>query len=85
MITQITLTFLETSATQSSCDAEIIETIKAARIASLLQFHGFTGRLANKPEPEPIRDDKSGAYEMSGLDGLLIAPSTKLYGLKLPS
>lgn len=30
------------------------------------------------PEPEPIRDDKSGAYEMLGLDGLLINRATKL-------
>ena len=59
-------------------DPETIKTIKAARIIGLLRSHGFTSRLKNKPEPEPIRDDESGAYEMLGLDGLLIAPATKL-------
>lgn len=55
-----------------------IRTIKSAMIVGLLLSHGFTSRLANMPKPEPIRDDESGAYEMLGLDGLLIVPATKL-------
>lgn len=55
-----------------------IQTIKSAMIVGLLLSHGFTSRLANMPKPEPIRDDESGAYEMLGLDGLLIVPATKL-------
>lgn len=49
-----------------------------ALIVGLLRPHGFTSRLANNPEPEPIRDNKSGAYNMLGLDSLLIDPATKL-------
>ncbi|KAJ6179632.1 hypothetical protein N7519_010093 [Penicillium mononematosum] len=67
---------LSTSA--GGLDPKTIQTIKAARIVGLLRSRGFTSRLANKPEPEPIRDDESGAYEMLGLDGLLINPATKL-------
>lgn len=52
--------------------------IKSALIVGLLLSHGFTSRLANMPEPEPIRDDGRGAYEMLGLDTLLIAPDTRL-------
>ncbi|CAI7611966.1 unnamed protein product [Penicillium palitans] len=55
-----------------------IQTIKSAMIVGLLLSHGFTSRLANMPKPEPIRDDESGAYEMLGLDRLLIVPATKL-------
>lgn len=57
---------------------ETIRTITSARIVGLLLSHGFTSRLANMPEPEPIRDDESGAYEILGLDGLLIVPATEL-------
>ncbi|KAJ6169205.1 hypothetical protein N7497_002048 [Penicillium chrysogenum] len=67
---------LSTSA--GGLDPKTIQTIKAARIVGLLRSRGFTSRLANKPEPEPIRDDESGAYQMLGLDGLLINPATKL-------
>ncbi|KAK4865246.1 hypothetical protein LT330_001869 [Penicillium expansum] len=59
-------------------EEETIRTIKSAMIVGLLLSHGFTSRLANMPKPEPIRDDESGAYEMLGLDSLLIAPATKL-------
>lgn len=59
-------------------EPETIKTIKAARIIGLLRSHGFTSRLKNRPEPEPIRDDESGASKMLGLDGTLIAPATKL-------
>ena len=55
-----------------------IRTIKSAMIVGLLLSHGFTSRLANMPKPEPIRDDKSGAHKMLGLDGLLIFPGTKI-------
>ncbi|KAJ5229329.1 hypothetical protein N7489_010037 [Penicillium chrysogenum] len=67
---------LSTSA--GGLDPKTIQTIKAARIVGLLRSRGFTSRLTNKPEPEPIRDDESGAYQMLGLDGLLINPATKL-------
>lgn len=58
-------------------DNETIKVIKAARITGLLLSSGFTDRLANMPEPMPIRDDESGAYNMRDLDGLLINPATR--------
>ena len=66
------------SAGAGGLEEETIQTIKSAMIVGLLLSHGFTSRLANMPEPEPIRDDESGAYEMLGLDGLLINPATRL-------
>ena len=56
---------------------KIIGDIKSAKIVGLLLSRGFTGRLANMPEPVPIRDDESGAYNMRDLDGLLINPATR--------
>lgn len=56
---------------------ETIRVIKSARIVGLLLSRGFTSRLANMPEPVPIRDDESGAYNMRDLDGLLINPATR--------
>lgn len=61
---------------------ETIGTIKAARIMGLLLSRGFTSRLANMPDPVPIRDDESGAYNMRDLDGLLINPATRLTDVK---
>jgi len=55
--------------------------IKAARIVGLLLSRGFTSRLANMPEPVPIQDDASGAYNMRNLDGLLINPATRFTDL----
>ncbi|KAF4625637.1 hypothetical protein G7Y89_g12528 [Cudoniella acicularis] len=43
---------------------ETIKNIKTARIMGLLLSSGFTNRLANKPEPTPIRDDETGRYNM---------------------
>lgn len=40
---------LSTSA--GGLDPDTIQTIKAALIVGLLRSHGFTSRLANKPEP----------------------------------
>ncbi|KAK4199267.1 hypothetical protein QBC40DRAFT_203108 [Triangularia verruculosa] len=57
---------------------EQIETAKAARILGQLLSRGFTSRLANMPEPVPIKDDKSGAYNMMILDGLLVNPVTRI-------
>ncbi|KAL3475552.1 hypothetical protein BJX99DRAFT_247471 [Aspergillus californicus] len=57
---------------------ETIRTIRSAMVIGLLRAHGFTSRLANMPEPQPIRDDESGAYRMLGLDSLLINPATRL-------
>lgn len=72
-------TFWDTlSATVGGLQEETTRTIKSAIIVGLLLSHGFTSCLANMPEPEPIRDDESGAYEMLGLDTLLIGPDTKL-------
>lgn len=59
-------------------NGETVRTIKGAMIVGLLRSRGFTSRLANMPMAEPIRDDESGAYEMLGLDGLLINPATRL-------
>ncbi|KAJ5380871.1 uncharacterized protein N7496_003299 [Penicillium cataractarum] len=58
-------------------DGETVRTINAAMVVDLLLSHGFTSRPANMPIPEPIRDE-SGAYEMLGLDCLLINPATRL-------
>ena len=59
-------------------DAETIRSIKFATVVGLLRSHGFTSRLNNMPEPEPISDDARGAYRMLGLDSLLLAPATKI-------
>jgi hypothetical protein len=50
-------------------DDDTITAIKAARIAGVLLSRGFTSHLANIPEPVPIKDDESGAYNMRDLDG----------------
>ncbi|KAI0418735.1 hypothetical protein F5X98DRAFT_108991 [Xylaria grammica] len=60
---------------------DIIKVIHAARVVGLLLTRGFTSRLANMPEPEPIQDNESGAYNMLYLDGLLINPATKIVHL----
>ncbi|KAI1123160.1 hypothetical protein F5Y10DRAFT_252364 [Nemania abortiva] len=57
---------------------DIIEAIHSARVVGLLLSAGFTSRLANMPEPEPIQNNESGAYNMLDLDGLLIDPATKI-------
>lgn len=57
---------------------EQIETAKAARILGQLLSRGFTSRLANMPEPVLIKDDKSGAYNMMIMDGLLVNPATRI-------
>lgn len=41
-------------------------------VVGFLCSHGFTSRLNNMTESEPIRDDERGAYRMLGLDGLLV-------------
>ena len=56
---------------------ETIRAIKSARVVGLLLSSGFTSRLANMPEPVPIRDDETGAYNMLDLNGLLINPATR--------
>jgi hypothetical protein len=60
---------------------ENISIIKSARIVGLILSRGFTSRLANMPEPVPIRDDESGAYNMRDLDRLLINPATRFADL----
>ena len=50
--------------------------IKRARTLGLFLSRGFTGRLANKPEPVPIGDDDHGRYNMMSFDGFLINPQT---------
>lgn len=54
-----------------------IKAIKAARILGLLRSWGFTSRLANMPEPVPIKDDDSGRYSLMILDGLLVNATTR--------
>lgn len=62
-------------------DNETIKTIKAARIAGVLLWLGFTSRLPNEPKPVPIPDDdESGAYGMRDLE-LLINPATRFTDL----
>lgn len=56
---------------------ETMETIKSATIMGLLLSHGFTIRLANKPQPIPICDDEVGRYNMLSLDNFLLNPDTR--------
>ena len=56
---------------------EEVVAIKAARILGLLHWKGFSGRMANEPEPVPIGDDEAGRQNLQYLDGLLLNPSTK--------
>ncbi|KAL2377053.1 hypothetical protein RJZ90_007040 [Blastomyces dermatitidis] len=56
---------------------ETIRIIKSARVVGLLLSCGFTPRLVNMPEPVPIQEDESEAYNMRNLDGLLINPATR--------
>lgn len=58
-----------------------LRTIKLARALGLLLLSGFTSRLANEPEPQPIGDDELGRYNMLSLDGFLVNPQTKFDGL----
>lgn len=60
---------------------EIMKAIKMARIMGLLRSRGFTKRLANMPLASPIRDDKTGRYNMLSLDGFLINPATRFNDL----
>lgn len=74
--------FWSTFSQETGVDNETIKTIKAARIAGVLLWLGFTSRLPNEPEPVPISDDdESGAYGMRDLDGLLINPATRFTDL----
>ncbi|CDM37974.1 Aminoglycoside phosphotransferase [Penicillium roqueforti FM164] len=66
---------------RTGVDNETIKTIKAARIAGVLLWLGFTSRLPNEPKPVPIPDDdESGAYGMRDLE-LLINPATRFTDL----
>ncbi|KAH6621284.1 hypothetical protein B0J18DRAFT_432069 [Chaetomium sp. MPI-SDFR-AT-0129] len=56
---------------------EEVRVIKMARVLGLLRSSGFTSRLANEPEPVPIRDDEQGRYSMLSLDGFLIDEKTR--------
>lgn len=71
----------EFGAQVGSLSNETIRAIKSARTMGLLLSSGFTPRLANMPEPEPIRDDESGAYNMLYLDGLLLNSDTRFEDL----
>ncbi|CAG8930935.1 unnamed protein product [Penicillium salamii] len=73
--------FWNTFSQETGVDNETIKTIKAARIAGVLLWLGFTSRLPNAPKPIPISDDESGAYGMRDLDGLLIDPATRFTDL----
>ncbi|KAG8156544.1 hypothetical protein KVR01_013648 [Diaporthe batatas] len=57
---------------------DTVKAIEAARFLGLLRSRGFTSRLANQPEPVPIKDDDSGRYNMMILDGLLLNPNTRI-------
>ncbi|KAI1819288.1 hypothetical protein F4861DRAFT_150682 [Xylaria intraflava] len=60
---------------------DIIQAIQSASIVGLLLSRGFTSRLANMPEPVPIQDNASGAYNMLILDGFLVNPATRIVAL----
>lgn len=59
---------------------EEVGAIKMARVLGLLRSSRFTSRLANEPEPVPIRDDERGRYNMMSLDGFLIDEKTRFDG-----
>lgn len=74
--------FWTTFSQETGVDNETINSIKAARIAGVLLWLGFTSRLPNEPKPVPISDDdESGAYGMRDLNGLLINPATRFTDL----
>lgn len=56
---------------------DTMQATKLARTTGLLLSSGFTGRLANEPNPVPIVDDERGRYNMLSLDGFLINPATR--------
>ncbi|KAI0423424.1 hypothetical protein F5Y09DRAFT_327381 [Xylaria sp. FL1042] len=62
--------------------ASQLQAIKLARVLGLLLSRGFTSRLANEPEPTPIRDDEDGRYNMMSLDGFLTNPQTRFDSFK---
>ncbi|OQE07851.1 hypothetical protein PENVUL_c012G02537 [Penicillium vulpinum] len=74
--------FWSTFSQENGVNNETIKTIKAARIARVLLWLGFTSRLPNEPKPVLISDDdENGAYGMRDLDGLLINPATRFTDL----
>ncbi|KAI1174369.1 hypothetical protein F4777DRAFT_387634 [Nemania sp. FL0916] len=56
----------------------VVDAIHSAMVVGLLLSHGFTSRLANKPEPVPIEDDENGGYKLLDLNDLLINPATRI-------
>ncbi|KAM3501001.1 hypothetical protein MY10362_005927 [Beauveria mimosiformis] len=62
-------------------DDETIRIIKRARLLGVLLTHGFTCRLANEPEPVPLKDDDHGRYGMMHLDDYLINSAQRLDGV----
>lgn len=81
---ELTRSFWETLSDEVGGLAEdTIKAIKAARVLGLLRSWGFTSRLANMPQPVPIKDDDGrGTYSMMILDGLLLNPTTRFEGLE---
>lgn len=74
--------FWSTFRQETGVDDETIKTIKAARIAGVFLWLGFTSRLPNGLKPMPISDgDESGAFRMRDLDGLLINSATRFTDL----
>lgn len=62
-------------------DEDTTQAIKAAMGLGLLRSWGFTNRLADHPQPVPIKEDDVGRYGMMILDGLLSDPNTRFEGL----
>lgn len=60
---------------------DTIRAIKAARIIGVLLSYSFISHLASIPELVPIRDNKSGAYNIRDLDRLLINLATRFTDL----
>ncbi|KAJ5948777.1 hypothetical protein N7454_002084 [Penicillium verhagenii] len=73
--------FWNTFQKETEVSDKTVSIIKMARIMGVFLMVGFTPRLADQPEPVPIRDDESGAYKMRELDGLLINPATRFLDL----
>lgn len=73
-------TFWQTLKAEISADFSnaTVGTIRSAMLLGFLLGHGFTGRLANMPEPVPISDDdKEGLYKMLELDSFLSRAETR--------
>jgi hypothetical protein len=63
---------------QQVCVEQCSFTVSLSSYKGILLTDGFTSRLANEPEPVPLKDDEHGRYHLMALDGYLIHRDSKL-------